>query len=1081
MKYLYAMQFLDRNGCGLIQKFSRMVKLVTFFMCAGMVAVYADTYSQSISVNIQQGKLTDLFEEIQKQSDYSIFYNDQVLARHTLTISATNKDLRWVLKKAFENRSLEYVINGRQITVKAVQDSLLTIRGTVYDTHEPPVVLPGVTVQVRGTNRGVTTDEAGNFVIDAHRGDVLVFSMVGFLSVEHPVTRSLNSLPVALQDDVDVLEEVVVTGLSEQQKKHIASSVATLNIESNIVGKPITQLSQALQGGVTGIQVNQASGMPGRDAAQILVRGMGTLGNSNPLILVDGVPMGMDDIDPVTVESITVLKDAAAASSYGSRAANGVIVITTKRGVPGRVQVTYDGYYGVQRPTFLPELVDGPTYMRMDNEAAINSGFSAPFTQGMIDSTARGVDPLAYPNTNWLDLITERNTPLTSHSVSVSGGNQVARFAITGNYLSQDGMVPVSDMHRYNLRANTSITVADNFVVNLDLLTNRTQRREPQRPSETGGNLLIEDLYRLPPNMVARYPDKDGQAFYDSYLTLGNPLAVAEQGGFRSWRTEVSNINLHPKWEVLPGLNLRGQFNYQIQSYHNVEHRDAFIFFDYETGNVIQPNWGVLRVSDINKNNYYFLGASADYSRRLGKHNLFGIAGYSQEQRAEGNWNQWSILSAYAKLNYAYDDRYLLEATIRMDGSSRFGPGEKYGYFPSVAVGWNVHNEAFMQGLDVVNNLKLRTSYGELGNQSIGLYLYQSTISASTGVETKFGNPDLTWEKVGMFNAGIDLGLFKGNKIEVTADYYRKTTTDMLMSPQVSLVGGISSNPAINDGNVLNKGWEVAVNYFEQFDNWSLSVRPGFTWNDNKITHLPGGPYTTATNASTWVRIADEIGYPIRSYRGYKTDGLLQSSDFDAAGNPLVPVISDQAEPGDIKYLDLDNSGEIDDDDITYIGNPVPSMNYFANLRLTVKNFDLEFLLQGTGKSSAMLTGMMALPLDESHANGTPTVYYSENYWTPERTGARFPKLREAPGINKYTSDFWLENGAYLRVKYIQAGYTFKPRALRHVGVNSLRVYLNAQNPITFKNMVLMDPESRGGAWTYPVMEMYTIGVNMRF
>ena len=974
-----------------------------------------------------------------------------------------------------------------------LQDSSLTIRGRVVNTKEPPQPIAGTSVQVKGTAQATQTDADGYFNIRAKRGDILIFSNIGYEDYEYTVIRATATLSVPLLEEAGALDEVVVTGMTEQQRKHIASSVATVNINSQIGGKPITQLSQALQGGVTGIQVTQGSGIPGRDASTILIRGMGTTGNSNPLILVDGIPMDMNDIDPMTVESITVLKDAAAAASYGSRAANGVIVVTTRRGIPGRVQVTYDGYYGVQSSTFLPNTVDGPVFMRMANEALTNAGQAIRYNDDIIQRTASGEDPLRYPNTNWLDLMINRAAPITNHSMSASGGNNLARFAVTGNYMYQDGMLPVTHSERFNLRANTSVTLSDKFVINLDMLGIRSDRKEPQRISNEnlGGNRLLEDLYRVEPTVLPRYPDRDGKQFYGTFLDLANPLAVIEQNGYRRWRDDLTSINIQPKWEVMPGLNLRGQFNYRVNSTHTTEFSDGFVFFDYFTGGQIAPtNWNARRVVSLGRNTDFYLSGSADYTYRQNDHNIFAIVGASQEQRAQGSWDQWAIASTYAKVNYAFKDRYLLELTGRADGSSRFGTGHKWGFFPSVAAGWNLHNEDFMQSVDFVSNLKLRASYGTLGNQNIGLYLYQSPIQTSNGLETRFGNPGLTWESVDMLDIGMDLGLFRNNKLEITFDYYRKLTRNMLQNPEVSLVGGMispsnvtsPSNPPVNSGNVLNTGFELSANYFERLNNnITLSIRPGFTYNENKITDLPG-VVMTAINQTEWMFRRNEIGYPIRSYYGYKSDGLLQASDFAADGvTPQVPVISSSARPGDIKYVDMTGDGDITEDDMVMLDNLVPKVNYFANVGFTYRKFDFEFLLQGTGKSAAALSGMMALPLDYSFDGGIPTEYYADNYWTSDRTDARFPRLNAQPGNNKLSSDFWLENGAYMRFKYIQAGYTFDSPKMRTFGVNAVRVYLNAQNPLTISSMRLMDPESRGNQWSYPIMRFYTMGVHVKF
>ncbi len=1074
MKYRDAMQFLEGDGHGFIQKFLRMVKLVTFFLCAGMVAVYADSYSQNMTVNIQNGKLTDLFEEIQKQSDFSVFYNDKVLEQHSLTLSAKDKDLHWVLRKAFENRSLTYQIQGRQITIQSVQEQLLSVTGRVYDQNEPPGLLPGASVSVKNTTRGTTTDVNGSFTIEVSRGEVLVFSMVGFVTEEFTVTRSEQNFSISLKEDLSALDEVIVTGMTEQQKKHIASSVASLDVRSNIVGKPITSLSQSLQGGVTGIQVRQGSALPGGDAATLNIRGISTLNNSDPLVLVDGVPMDMNFIDPMTVESITILKDAAAAAIYGARAANGVVVVTTKRGVPGRVVVSYDGYYGVQSPNYLSEMVDAPTFMRMYNEALQNNGNAPLYSQESIDRTIAGDDPLRYPNTDWVGLMINKAAPITNHSLSLSGGNTLARFAISAQYINQQGMTPVTSNDRYNVRANTTVTLSDKFVVNLDVLAILNNWTRPYRIDGSAGNRILEDLHRVPPTILPKYPDIGAaRAMYGRYFDIVNPLAVAEIGGSRKRENGQAGINFQPKWEVIPGLNLRGQFSFRLNSDVTRDSRETYNFFDFFSGQLVQT-WGQARASVMSRTTYYYLSASADYTRRIGKHHFFGMAGYSQEQNNSGSWDVWSILSGFSKLNYSYEDRFLVEAVARVDGSSRFGPGNKYGFFPSVALGWNLHNENFLKGSELISNWKLRASYGALGNQNIDLYRYQSLINNSTGVESVWGNPGIKWETVKMLDLGMDIGIFKNNKLEVVLDYYDKLTKDMIFEPQVSYVGGLGVVP-VNAGEVRNRGFEASVNYLETInENLSVSVRPGFSYNRNTILHING--QDIFPNSAT----INREGESVNNVYGYRSNGLLQRSDFDEAGSPLIPIVQG-SQPGDIRYVDMNGDGEIDASDMSAIGDPTPRVNYFANFRFAYKKFDIEFLLQGTGKADVPLTGMLAYPMDMTFDGGVPTTYYAANYWTPDRTDAIFPRLNTSPTNNKFSSDFWFQNAAYVRMKYIQLGYNYSSEKLTRFGIRQLRIYLNAQNPFTITDSKLIDPETRGNQWTYGMMKMYTTGINLQF
>ncbi|HVW61357.1 MAG TPA: TonB-dependent receptor [Puia sp.] len=1068
-----------------------MRMLFTFFvMAACMLSAAAKTFSQGtrITIRLHHASLEELFEQIQQRTDYLIFYRDDLLKKESkanLDLDATNTPVADVLHKALDRTGLTYSIKDRQITIqrkeayvpRAVADTLLTIRGRVYDTHEPPGIITDVTVSVKGSSVTAMTDADGYFIIKARKYDVLVFSRVSFKPVEYTVTKSDNSLNISLREDVRDLEKAVVVGLSEQKKKHIASSVASLNVASNIAGKPITTLSQSLQGGVTGLQVTQSSGLPGGDAATIKIRGISTLGNSNPLVLVDGIPTDMNYIDPVTVESVTVLKDAAAAAIYGARAANGVIVVTTKRGVPGRVSVTYDGYVGIQKPANLPRLVDAPTYMKMYNEAQVNAGKAPSYSDSDIVNTIAGKDRIKYPNTDWIDLIIDQAAPITTHSLSLSGGNNVARFALTGNYQYQKGMLPVNNSNRYEIRANTSVTLSKNFVVNLDMLAIKRNTVQPNRPNDPNksGNRLLEDVYRVPPTILPKYPVVNGRTIYGRYVDIVNPVAYAERGGSRKYESGQTSINLQPKWTVLPGLNIRGQFSFQLNSDVSRDTRDSYNFFDYYTGQLLQT-WTLQRTVSSARTTYYYMGANADYTLNRGDHMLFAMLGYSQEETNSGDWDVSSLMSGYAKLNYSYQSKYLLEGTIRTDGSSRFGPNHKFGYFPSAAVGWNVHNEEFFKNVRLINTLKLRGSYGRLGNENIGLYKYQTLISTSNGVESTYGNPDITWEKVDMLDLGMDMGLFKGNKLEMTFDYYNKITSDMILNPALPLVGGFEGAVPVNAGKVRNRGWELSLNYNEQVTkDISVSIRPGVSYNKNTILSLVAGPYISSDGTTI-----NQVGGAINSIYGYKTAGLLQSTDFDANGNPLVPTLPN-AKAGDIKYLDLSKDGSINSADQKRIGNPTPQLNYFSDFRVAYKGLDLEFLLQGTDKSDAVLLDMFALPLDLSKDGGVPTRYYSRHYWTPDRTNARVPRISTAPANNKLSSDFWFQDASYLRVKFIQLGYNFNSPFFKRAGIRSCRIYANAQNPFTFTPLKLTDPESRGNQWTYGIVKTYTIGVNVQF
>lgn len=443
---------------------------------------------------------------------------------------------------------LLFFLGALAIPAIAQESENITIRGQVFDKSEPPIPMAGVSIQIKGKNEGIASDADGYFKIDAKRNDVLVFSFIGFKPVEFIVKRHQSNLVIALQEDVTSLNEVVVTGFTEERKLNSISALAQVRLESTLDNKPITSISQALQGGVTGIAVSQSSGLPGGDAATIKIRGISTLGNSDPLVLVDGIPMDMNNLDPTTIESVTVLKDAAAAAIYGSRAANGVIVVKTKRGDVGKVRVSYSGYAGVQKATYMPDFVDSPTYMGMVNEAYKNMGGDPVYSDETISNTLAGTDPYKYPNTNWVDLLW-KDQFLQNHSVSISGGNSIARFAVTGNYMQQNGFMENYDYNRLNLRANTTVNLRENISVDVDLNMIRSNQHQPS-VAESGGDNPFNLLYWTPPTIVGRYPAKanDRNDYYGNFGTnMRNPLAQLDKGGYTQQLTDNISVNLQPE------------------------------------------------------------------------------------------------------------------------------------------------------------------------------------------------------------------------------------------------------------------------------------------------------------------------------------------------------------------------------------------------------------------------------------------------------------------------------------------------------------------------------------------------------
>ena len=722
----------------------------------------------TLNLSFKDARLEQVLDAIMKQSGVKIAYSsDELQKDRVVSVDIQTSDiltaLRSVLGDGYSFKQIEdYIAIARKeisdasdIVSNIADDRNWTIQGQVLENIEPPFPLAGVNIVVKGTTLGTVSDGNGYFSIKAQKGDVLIFRYIGFKDYEYVVSRAISNLTVSLNAESEKLDEIVVTGISEEKKLNSISSVSSLDISKNLSTKPITSLSQSLQGGITGLNVTQNSGLPGADAATIKIRGISSLEtNNDPLVLVDGIPMDMNQLDPNTIESVTVLKDAAAAAIYGARAANGVIVVKTKRGMPGKVNVSYNGYFGLQEATYLPEFIDGAGYMEMVNAANLNIGGNAVYSKEAIEATRNHTDPINYPDTDWADWLFKTGS-LQSHSVAVSGGSNLARFALTVNYLKNNGLVENTNSDRLNIRANTSVNLLDNLSVNMDFNSYRTNREKPL--FDNGGDIFTY-IYRTPPTTVIHYPMKEGSdiVYYGNRPEQRNPAAIIERGGIRTNLEDNISINIAPRWEIIPKLIVRGQYSYRISSSAQRDEREAYNFFDYNSGAFLQT-WGASYGASKDRSSYYYLGGTAEYTFEKRKHRLFTIAGYNQELTNSGDWDRWSMVSLFAKANYTFDSRYLLEATVRRDGSSRFGKGNKFGVFPSVGAGWNLHEEAFMKPLkDQISEFKVRASYGLLGNENIGLYKYQSLIDAGNGNGFKMGGSSLPGSHVIINSVAFD-------------------------------------------------------------------------------------------------------------------------------------------------------------------------------------------------------------------------------------------------------------------------------------------------------------------------------------
>ena len=953
-------------------------------------------------------------------------------------------------------------------------DELLDIRGVVVDTKDPPTPLVGVTVLVQGTVRGTTTDAEGFFSIKAKHGDVLTFSFIGYTGKEYRVNKSVANLSIAMEEELTSIDQVVVTGMTSQQRKHIAASVGAV-APSNFENKPITRLSQALQGGTTGILVTQSSGLPGGDGATIKIRGVASLLGSDPLVLVDGFEFDMDKLDPSTVESVSILKDAAAASIYGAKAGNGVILITTKRGSAGKVSVSYNGYFGIQQPIYLPDFVDGATYMEYINEANRNTTGVDKYTPEQIRITREGSDPIHYPSTDWMKETMRETAPIHEHNFTVSGGNTTARFALSAQYLNQDGMYKVMDngFERLTVRANTTVNLNKDIMMFVDMFVGRDTQRQPETMNKT----ILDYIYLAPPTLVSKYPRKEGQKpgydYYGVYFEWMNPLANLERGTQVESVRDYVTINARPTWHIIPGLTLKGQVGYRIASGMDKKDRNAYVFLDYLSGNESGTFGAVKSATYTTRTSYWMVGATLDWTKEFGDHRINILGGWNEEVDRRNGWDDVALLSFFGKAYYSYKDKYLAEVGIRRDGSSLFGDGHKWGNFPSVAVGWNVNREPWMQNARFIDNFKIRASYGMLGNNNVALYRYQ-TIIDNSGNEIVNGNPDLTWEKVKILDAGIDLSLF-GQKLEVTFDWFRKVTDDMIVNVPSTPSSGLLAAP-MNVGKAEVKGYEIGVGFNHSFTkDIDFSINLGYSYNKSKWLEITNDELI---NGNTIYR----KGHAIKEYYGYQADHLLTQDDLDFR----VPIIGgyDGATtaqlPGDIRYVDTNGDKVITTDDRVPLGDQDPHSVYYGNLSFRWKNLDFDMQVNGVGYVPIFYQGLISNPLDPEYG-GTPQRWHLD-HWKAENPdrNAKLPRVTTDPGNNALLSTFWKENGAFVRIKYMQLGYNFKALA-KKIHAGNFRVYVNVQNPFTFTKVELIDPETKGTHTTYPMFKTYSVGLNVNF
>ena len=1000
---------------------------------------------------------------------------------------------------------------GSETGISNVTQQQQTVKGIIKGPDGLPVI--AANISQKGTNNATITDLNGNFTLNVTgRQPVLVISYIGYVTTEVNVSGRAF-VEVVLQEDVAALDEVVVVGYGTMRKKDVTGAVSSVR-SGEITKNATSNVMQAIAGKMSGVQVVQNSGTPGGDVS-ILIRGVGTINDASPLYVIDGVPVsgGMWYLNPNDVESIDVLKDASATAIYGSRGANGVVMVTTKQAQEGHTEINFDYSYGIQHSAKTYKMLDASQYAALHNEMRTNAGPEYSLNPAFADPESLGA------GTDWMDAIF-RTAPMQKVNLSMLGGNQKISHATSLGYYTQDGIMKNSSYNRLSLQSNISSKLASNITVRANVNLSAENRRT--QPVST----VIQNAMRILPSIPiyddnGEYAGPTGNAEWNGNAL--NPVAIINEQNYRMKGFRMlSNISL--EWEIIKGLKFKTTGG-------------AELGYDYNNSYIPKYKWGMNESKNTMQTvtsayeQLYLWDNTLNYDKAFGKHRINAMIGTSyQEYKKEsvsaagsgraseltteldnatkatdvgGNSYRWALMSYMARLHYSYDDRYLLTATFRADGSSKFGKDNRFGYFPSFAAAWNIGNEAFMQSVKPVSLLKLRAGYGQTGNQNIGAYAFADKLSVNgvynfgsqRGFESNLvnliypyllSNPSVKWESVEQYNVGLDIG-FLQNRIVANLDFYVKNTRDMLTKKPVPQTSGTSLEqadwPPVNIGKVLNRGFEFTVNtknFVGEF-KWETSLNMSF--NHNEVVSI-GGP--EILNGVSLIR----EGQPINSFYGYELGGIYQTLDEVFTGPVMENRAPDKAShnpykntsPGDMWFVDVDGNGEINDLDRTVIGNPSPDCIFGFNNTFSYKNFDLSIFFQGA-LGNQVWNGVRA-----SHESMNST--YNQlattlERWTGEGSSYSMPRAIYAdPNNNSRASTRWLEDGAYAKLKNLTFGYTLPEKWIRKAKMKALRLYVSLDNLCTITNYSGLDPEAGLSGLdygVYPSARTYMFGVSVKF
>lgn len=1182
----------------LLRKLFIMSKICFILLTCAVLSIHAEnSYAQLVRLNLdlRNVPLYEVINAIKSQTEFEFAYDSELetLVLKNVSIRAKDESISNVLASILKETDINYkVIDKIVLLSKGTVISTTgpdkpnslqqqSVSGTVYDitSGEP---LPGVNIVVEGSTIGTVSDNYGKYTLNLPSKDaVLIFSFVGY-NTERFQLAGQNSLDIKLVPDIRKLDDVIVVGYATQKKANVIGSVATISSRT-IESRPVTTLSSALAGLASGVYVHNTSGQPGADGATILVRGTGTLNSTSPLVVVDGIVGSMTGISPNDVESISVLKDAASAAIYGSLASNGVILITTKSGNKGKISVTYSGSTSITEPSNLPEFVsDYQRHMQLVNEGYLNIGQSPVYTDATMalwqnakdhpnDLTANGIpNYIAYPNTNWSKVVFQ-NKLLQDHNIALKGGNQTSKYLLSAGYMNNPGIMPNTGAEAYKFRVNLQSDVTK-------FLTIGTQTfGSTQKTSVTDLNTVFSYLTQTVPGVYPKYNEKYGfPSAAEESSTANNPLASLYALGGNN-NVTLFNTTLFANLSIFKGLRMEAKVHYDYSYTENTNYpvpQERWNFAKDIIGNAAASPSQLSTQNSLYKSYNVIIDNVLRYNTTIGQNHDIGIlAGYNQQYfnlynflakktglldaslttlnsattltSINGDRYDYALRSFFGRLNYGFKQRYLLEAVLRYDGSSRFSKDTRWGFFPAFSSGWQIYKEPFMHQINkFVDNLKLRASWGQTGNNASGNYDYQASYNttqysfngtAVSGlIQKKSANPNLKWETTTTTDLGLSGTMLKG-AINFEFDVYKGYTEGILFVPTVPITVGTATAATQNIAQVTKKGMEITLGYNGVINNFKFNISGNVAYNINKvkkykgtlqegyITDINGNQVYTSNLGSVSTGTTQRVveGLPINEYYLYPVyngDGTYTNTDgtVNKNGGPKDGMIRTQQDMnwlqmmvdagyifqpsggigqskiwyGDLIYADTNNDGIFGNSyDQTFTGkNSSPSWNYGSNLNLSFKGFDLSMIWAG---SAGMSYYWNAIYLNQSVValgKAVPTLVANNHYFYNEANpsdpanniNARYPRLKTTDPQNTRASNFYLYNAAYLKLKSLQFGYTIPERLTKKVAVSNARIYIGGENLLTITNYPGIDPEI-GANLAYPTMRQYTLGLNITF